>query len=74
MDLQRRARVGSAIFMIVGITFAGIAAMHFVAGHLGSFDSGLIDAGQAQSAQVAATIAVVFALLAVAISAAFRRT
>ena len=73
MNMQRRARVGSAIFIIVGVTFAGIAAVHFAVGHLGSFNSSLIDAAQAQSVQAAATIGIAFALLAVAVSAAFRQ-
>lgn len=72
MNLQHKGRIASWILYVVAVTFAGIAAVHFFQGHLGSFDSRSIDSVQAQSAQVAATIGVAFGILALAISGSTR--
>lgn len=73
MNIQRKGRIASWILYVVAITFSGIAAVHFFVGRLGSFNSGMVDAGQAQSAQVAALIGVAFGILALAVSASTRQ-
>jgi hypothetical protein len=65
MNMKRKAVIGAWIFMIVAVTFAGIAAVNFLRGV--SQRDGTLDAGRAQIALVSATIGIAFGLLAVAV-------
>ena len=70
MNMKRRAVIGAWIFLIVSVTFAGIAAGSFIRGV--SQRDGTLDAGRGQIALVSAAIAIAFGVLGAAVPLSVR--